>query len=87
MKRVAEQPELPVALPVVLGNVDYRDFEARLRHLDAVLRESGLEDDFVARRLQAWRSTPRPARRPRPGNRRGISGCAGKPCGATWRGN
>jgi hypothetical protein len=41
-------------LPVVVGNVDYRNFEARLVESDSLLRESGLEDDFVERRLREW---------------------------------
>jgi hypothetical protein len=41
------QPTLSPALPTVLGNVDYRDFERQLRRLDQLLRASGLEKNFV----------------------------------------
>lgn len=54
MKRVAEQVELRLPLPVVVGNVDYRNFEARLVEIDRMLRESGLEGHFLETRLLAW---------------------------------
>ena len=45
------QPTLSPALPVVLGNVDYQDFERRLRRLDELLRGSGVEKSFVEQSL------------------------------------
>jgi len=45
------QPTLSPALPVVLGNGDYRNFEAQLRRLDQLLLASGVEKSFVAQSL------------------------------------
>ena len=41
------QPALCPALPVVLGHVDYRDFEQQLRRVDQLLLASGVEKSFV----------------------------------------
>ena len=41
------QPTLCPALPVVLGNADYHDFEQRLRRMDQLLIASGVEKSFV----------------------------------------
>jgi hypothetical protein len=45
------QPTLCPALPVVLGNGDYQDFEARLHRIDQLLLASGVEKSFVAQSL------------------------------------
>ena len=41
------QPTLCPALPVVLGNVDYQEFEFQLRRMDQLLIASGVEQSFV----------------------------------------
>jgi hypothetical protein len=48
------QPTLRPALPVVLGNVDYRDFERLLRRLDQLLLGSGVEKSFVEQCLARY---------------------------------
>jgi hypothetical protein len=48
------QPTLCPALPVVLGNVDYRDFEQQLRRIDQLLRASGVEKSFVEQSLARY---------------------------------
>ena len=45
------QPTLCPALPIVLGNGDYQDFEGRLRRMDQLLIASGVEQSFVAQSL------------------------------------
>jgi hypothetical protein len=52
MKMVAEEREFRRVLPVVLGNVDYQEFRGRLEELNGLLRESGLEQEFVERGLR-----------------------------------
>jgi len=54
MKMVAEAMELRRELPVVIGNVDYQEFQGRLEHIDDVLRTSGLETDFVQQGLKRY---------------------------------
>jgi len=46
--------ELRPRLPTILGNVDYRMLRSRLEQIDALLRESGLETDFVQLSLDRW---------------------------------
>ena len=48
------QPTLSPALPVVLGNVDYRDFERQLRRIDQLLLGSGVEKSFVEQSLARY---------------------------------
>jgi len=48
------QPALCPALPVVLGNGDYHDFEARLHRIDQLLSLSGVETLFVAQCLARY---------------------------------
>lgn len=48
------QPILCPALPVVLGNGDYRDFEERLRRIDQLLLGSGVEKSFVEQSLARY---------------------------------
>lgn len=51
---LSEQMELRRALPVVVGNVDYRNFMEQLERIDELLRISGVERLFVERRVTAW---------------------------------
>jgi hypothetical protein len=48
------QPTLCPALPVVLGNVDYREFEFQLRRVDQLLIASGVEKSFVEQSLARY---------------------------------
>jgi len=48
------QPTLSPALPVVLGNVDYQEFERQLHRTDQLLRASGLEKNFVEQCLARY---------------------------------
>ena len=48
------QPTLCPALPVVLGNGDYQDFEERLRRMDQLLIASGVEKSFAAQSLARY---------------------------------
>jgi hypothetical protein len=48
------QPTLCPALPVVLGNVDYRNFEWQLRRIDQLLRLSCVETSFVEQSLARY---------------------------------
>ena len=56
MGTVAFQPEFRPALPRVFGAKDYRDFRDTLIEMDRILVESGLEDAFVCRHLDATRN-------------------------------
>jgi hypothetical protein len=62
------QPALSPALPTVLGNVDYREFERQLCRIDQLLRASGVEANFVAQCLARYdaqfpAATPKARRR------------------------
>jgi hypothetical protein len=46
--------ELRPQLPTIVGNVDYSTLRQRLEQIDALLRESGVERDFVERSLEQW---------------------------------
>ena len=48
------QPTLCPALPVVLGNGDYREFEWQLRRIDQLLLASGVEKSFVEQCLARY---------------------------------
>jgi hypothetical protein len=48
------QPTLCPALPVILGNVDYQDFEFQLHRLDELLIASGVEKSFVEQSLARY---------------------------------
>lgn len=48
------QPALSPALPTVLGNVDYQEFERQLRRIDQLLIASGLEKSFVEQSLARY---------------------------------
>ena len=46
--------ELRPQLPTIVGNVDYLTMRQRLEQIDALLRTSGAEQDFVQRALSGW---------------------------------
>ena len=48
------QPVLSPALPVVLGNVDYQEFERQLRRIDQLVRLSDVEKGFVEQCLARY---------------------------------
>ena len=54
--------ELRPPLPTIVGNVDYLTLRQRLEQIDALLRQSGAEEDFVQRALAGW--TPATAKEP-----------------------
>ena len=47
--------ELRPQLPTIVGNVDYLTLRQHLEQIDALLRDSGAERDFVQRALAGWR--------------------------------
>lgn len=47
--------ELRPCLPTIVGNVDYLTLRQRLEQIDALLRQSGVERDFVQRALAGWK--------------------------------
>ena len=46
--------ELRPQLPTIVGNVDYLTLRRRLEQIEALLRESGVEREFVQRALAGW---------------------------------
>ncbi len=48
--------ELRPTLPTIVGNVDYLRLRQRLEQIDALLLDSGVEQDFVQCALQGWLS-------------------------------
>jgi hypothetical protein len=46
--------ELRPHLPTIVGNVDYLTLRHRLEQIDSLLRESGIEQQFVQQALQTW---------------------------------
>jgi hypothetical protein len=50
---VAYQPELRPALPTVFGAKDYREFRNTLEEMDRILKATGIEDRFIAERIEA----------------------------------
>ena len=46
--------ELRPRLPTILGNVDYHTLRRRLQQIDALLRQSGVEREFIQRALDRW---------------------------------
>jgi len=53
--------ELRPKLPTIVGNVDYRTLRQRLEQIDALLREGGVERDFVERSLKQWAADRKPS--------------------------
>ena len=53
-RMVPEQMDLSRELPVVIGNVDYEQFQRRLVEVDRLLRETGLEEEWVRGQLIRW---------------------------------
>jgi hypothetical protein len=47
--------ELRPRLPTIVGNVDYLTLRQRLEQIDTLLRQSGVERDFVQRALARWK--------------------------------
>jgi hypothetical protein len=47
--------ELRPRLPTIVGNVDYLTLRQRLEQIDTLLRQSGVERDFVRRALARWK--------------------------------
>jgi hypothetical protein len=52
--KIAQQLEFRRPLPVVVGNIDYLENEARLLRIDDLLRRSGLEDAYVRNCVVEW---------------------------------
>ena len=50
--------ELRPRLPTIVGNVDYLTLRLRLEQIDALLRTSGVEKEFVEKALQNWIGHP-----------------------------
>src|SRR5665811_632106 len=46
--------ELRPQLPTIVGNVDYLTLRHRLEQIEALLRDSGIEREFVQRALERW---------------------------------
>jgi hypothetical protein len=46
--------ELRPQLPTIVGNIDYLTLRQRLEQIDALLRDSGVEQEFVRRALARW---------------------------------
>ena len=47
--------ELRPRLPTIVGNVDYLTLRQRLEQIDILLRQSGVERDFVQHALARWK--------------------------------
>ena len=47
--------ELRPKLPTIVGNVDYHTLRQGLEQIDSLLREGGVEADFVQRALASWK--------------------------------
>ena len=47
--------ELRPRLPTIVGNIDYLTLRQRLEQIDALLRQSPVERDFVQRALNRWK--------------------------------
>src|SRR5580765_4115063 len=57
------QLPLAAALPTIEGNLDYRHFRDQFLAFDQLLRDSGLETQFVSASLQDWLAQAKPGRR------------------------
>ncbi len=49
--------ELRPQLPTIVGNVDYLSLRQQLEEIDSLLRQSGMECDFIERALANWKVT------------------------------
>lgn len=58
MTPLAMAEELPVAIPTVLGNVDYRELKRKLERMDELLR-CGIEYKFLKAYLTEWEAVGR----------------------------
>ena len=45
---------LPVRLPTIEGNVDYKEFRTQLLRIDQLLLQSGIESQFIKSDLEHW---------------------------------
>lgn len=48
------QPSLRPSLPTIEGNADYRQTREELLGIDRILRDTGLEDQYVAAAVEQW---------------------------------
>jgi hypothetical protein len=48
------QSPLPQVLPTIEGNVDYRNLREQFQRIDELLRQSGLEREFIQSDLEQW---------------------------------
>lgn len=74
-KIIPFQRSLRPALPTVLGNVDYREFESLLKRIDQLLLESGVERLFIGKSFEYARlekGSPLSARQQRSTFKHGI---------------
>lgn len=53
---LSTQQRFRPSLPTVMGNVDYKELERQLKHIDEILIVSGAEKDFIERSLRHWSS-------------------------------
>ena len=51
---IAFPQELRPKLPTIVGNVDYLTLQERLEQIDTLLRDSGVEEQFVGQALKGW---------------------------------
>ena len=51
---IAFPQELRPKLPTIVGNVDYLTLQERLHQIDTLLRDSGVEAQFVEQALKGW---------------------------------
>jgi hypothetical protein len=51
VKRISEQIELRLELPVIIQNKDYHDYKNTLMRIDEILEISGIETRFVEKQL------------------------------------
>lgn len=52
--QIAEQLEFRPRVPVVVGNVEYQQYEAQLRRMDEILTQSGLAKEIVKQGMETW---------------------------------
>lgn len=50
------QQSLQPPLPTIEGNVDYQRLRAQLLRIDQLLIQSGIEEQFIAQSLEAWKA-------------------------------